>query len=530
MEGIKEPGQSPDSEMRGVDPPLNPFDRCGQGVLIDHFLEKIERDPDCADIRRNYMNEKDTKTETYYNPAIKRFIKEDPQIQPLIRCLCANEFINCTDRPKGYLTFVIHGRYIITKTCVGYSLNEKQLLHSTNITILAPIGQPNCGVEISRFNTNAVYNNADADLSRKTLINKTLLEGSASSEIFSSITEKRKNREKKREDEEEPDIYQLRPNITEDEIRDAIEIYVEKHPDKTNRDYLFKSAKRRANVINHPLSYISGNVKFIHEKEMGYSGKSEAIFLDGPNVSLRIKVKNNKIRKDLPYFNINLLCQYKEDGTADTAPTTNVNIINISHYIIDVIKELMIEICCESKGIPYSEKNDLKSQLTAIDGSCGSIEKQKCISPQTLNDFETSVFDSLSKTPFQVTQSESPRSPRSPRSQEGSPDSQPATQEYSTIVENIENIENMINFVEQKEEDAEDAKEPVIKRSRTGEKSPTGGARNSQRRRRNRLSTFREKSKLRTRMRSRVRSRAKRNSRTQRRWRRHNSSRSKRRK
>lgn len=435
MEGIKESGQSPVSERHIVVSTPNPFQICGQGVIINHFLNLIERYPGCFDIRSNYNKDK-----ARYDVVIKEVIQSQTQIRTLIECLCAHGFIDCTDRPKGYLTFIVHGRYNVQQTCVGYTLHKKQLVQSTNLTIFAPIGQPNCGVEISRINTNDIYKRVDTDLSRPTLAYKTLLEGSESLEIFKIINEYRKR-------EGSSDIYQLSPDIRDDEISSAINLYIVSHPDKIgNREYLFNSTKRRANVMNHPLSYISGNVTSIHEKAMAYSKNPAAIFLDGPSVSLRIKFKNKHIRKDLPYITINLFSQNNADGTPDTMPTTNANIINISHSIIDAIKELMRIICCPERELEI--KHNLKTQLNVIDGSCGTLEKQKCISPETLFEFETGVSDSLHETPFQITQEKEMEEQE--MKQEGPSETQPITQEYSDIAEELTYLADVADVAEER--------------------------------------------------------------------------------
>jgi len=544
MEG-KESGQSPVSAMHLVDPKRNPFKICVRGVLIKNFLNRIETRPGCSDIRSNY-----NKTNAQYDAEIRAFILHPGNpIGKLIECLCANRFIDCTDRPKGYLTFIVHGRYNVQQTCVGYKLHKKQLVQSTNLTILAPIGQPNCGVEISRINTNDLYKYVDTDLSRETLAQKTLLEGSESLEIFNIINQVRGHQNigglQRFEDlsiTPGHDIYQLSPNITEDEINRAINLYIQSHPDKIhNREYLFTSTKRRANVMNHPLSYISGNVTSIHEKAMSYSGSEPAIFLDGPSVSLRIKFKNKHIRKDLPYITINLFSQYNADGTLDVKPTTNANIINISHSIIDAIKELMRERCCPERALDI--KHNLTTQLNVIDGSCGTLEKQKCISPETLFEFETGVSDSL-RNPIQITQEmEEEEMEEQEMKQEDPPETQPTTQEYSDIAEEITDVAEELTRKREKEEQEDMrviqpvksnssgshiskfsnvALAKVISKRLTRNRNRGGARRHSQRRqRRNRLSTFRT--------RYRGRSRAKCNSRTRRRQQ-HNSSRTKRRK
>jgi hypothetical protein len=562
-----------------------PYDEslCGSNIQIDHFLENIERRLPEPDIRRDYNGS----NQPQYNRVINHFIRSNPQIESLITCLCTKGFIDCTDRPKGYLTFVVHGGY----NTENNELIKKQLLGPTNVTLFAPIGYPNCGVDISRTNTSGMPRESALDLSRETVAYKTLLEGSESLHIFNIINQGRGYAPiggltlDFRESSSLPrlldkvNIYSISTEdqaITPDEIKNAVDYYMQvntKYKGKRTdyitdkREYLIKSTLRRAEIINHPLSYLSGNIEEIYEKTISYSDKPGRIFLDGPSVILIIKFKNKTNPKGLlPYIIINLFSQYNEDGTTpDITPTTNATIINISHGIINVIKELMKElmtneICCRDKS--YSDNDDLHTQLHVIDGSCGVIKNQRIITPDRIDAFGQQINTMFQRSPVATQQEISEEEEEKSQDTEKTQSSQPYTQEYSVETPDEEiteilyqlptfkmfKINSMINDLyvpcekmeklklEQKLNLILQAKSLKAKKSMQKYPINIGGtrlriARHSQRRqRRNRLSTFREKSKFRSRMRSRVRSRAKPNSRTRRRRRQHNSSRSKRRK
>ena len=552
-----------------------PYDEssCGSNIQIDHFLENIERS--LPHIRTNYDG-----TNQADNAIIMDFIRTNTDIPRLITCLCTHGFIDCTDRPKGYLTFVVHGGY----NTENNKLIKKQLLGPTNVTLFAPIGYPNCGVDISRVNTAGMPREYTLDLSRKTVAFKTLLEGSESLHIFNIINQGRGYAPiggltlDFRDSTSFPlplshikvNIYSISTEeqaITLDEIKNAVDYYMQvntKYNGKSTeyiidkRDYLIKSTLRRAEIINHPLSYLSGNIAEIYEKTISYSNKPGRIFLDGPSVTLIIKFKNNTIIKGLlPYIIINLFSQYKEDVSPDTMSTTNAIIINISHCIINVIKELMKELttnepCCRGKS--YSVNDDLDTQLHVIDGSCGVIRDQKKFTPNAIYEFGEQIKTMFQRSPV-ATQEISEEKEKSQDTQQ-TQSSQPYTQEYveetneilsqspsfkmyqiNSIIHDLSNPCEKMEKLKLKQKLNVILQAKSLKAKKSMQKYPIniGGtrlriARHSQRRqRRNRLSTFREKSKLRTRMRmrSRVRSTAKRNSRTRRRRRRqHNSSRS----